>query len=375
MLMNTWYVAGLVDDVKDKPKQVKLLSQDFVLFRDEAGVLHCLSDICIHRGASLSAGRVTKGCIECPYHGWRYRGDGAASEIPAHPDARIPKRVRVDSYPVQERYGWIWVFLGDAPESQRPPIPEFPEYDDPSRRTIRGTFTWNANYGRVVENGVDFAHAAFVHPSFGDRDRAEIKDYQMTKQEWSAKARIAMQPPPYKGIWGFKRKERSDVIAKPEWHIGGMSVILRLQITDDWNNALFDVNTPIDENTTLTHWQLSRNFFTQKFFDNDTYRRTMKIFIEDHDVLDRLNPVELPASLRDEFSMESDAMMVSFRQKRAELYRQGWGLDTHTYENEFGDRKAAVIPSPARGEDPKGWVLPEVPRLSPEGEPMRQAAE
>jgi phenylpropionate dioxygenase-like ring-hydroxylating dioxygenase large terminal subunit len=375
MLMNTWYVAGWSDDVGTEPKQAKLLGQDFVLFRDEAGTLHCLSDICIHRGASLSAGRVTNGCIECPYHGWRYRGDGAAAEIPAHPGVRIPKRVRVDSYPVQEKYGWIWVFLGDAPEQERPPLPEFPEFDMPGRRTIRGTFTWNANYGRVVENGVDFAHAAFVHPSFGDRDDAEIKDYQIEKHEWSANARIAMRPPPYKGIWGFKRKERSDVIARPEWHIAGMSVILRLQITDDWDNALFDVNTPIDENTTLTYWQLSRNFFTQKFFDADTYRRTMKIFLEDHAVLRKLNPVELPPSLNQEFSMESDAMMVAFRQKRAELYRRGWGVDIKTYEDEFGDRKAAVIPSPGRGEDPKGWVLPEVPRLSPEGEPMKIAAE
>lgn len=53
MLLNTWYVAGVSEDVKDTPKQVKLLSNDFVLFRDEAGTLHCLSDICIHRGASL----------------------------------------------------------------------------------------------------------------------------------------------------------------------------------------------------------------------------------------------------------------------------------------------------------------------------------
>jgi len=85
--------------------------------------------------------------------------------------------------------------------------------------------------------------------------------------------------------------------------------------------------------------------------------------------------VELPPSLNQEFSMESDAMMVAFRQKRAELYRRGWGVDIKTYEDEFGDRKAAVIPSPGRGEDPKGWVLPEVPRLSPEGEPMKIAAE
>lgn len=375
MLMNTWYVAGNSDDVTDKPVHKKMLGQDLALFRDEAGKVHCVSDICIHRGASLSRGKVTKGCIECPYHGWRYRGDGTCAEIPAHPGARIPKRVRIDAYPVEEHFGWVWVFLGDLPESERPPIPPFPEYDDPSRRTVRGTFLWNANYGRVVENGVDFAHAAFVHPSFGDRDDPEIKSYEIHREEWSARARIAMRPPPYTGLWKFKRKARSDVITEPEWHIGGMTIRLVLSISNNWNNVLFDCNTPIDENTTLTHWQLSRNFFTQKFFDNDTYKRSMDIFNEDHAVLQNLNPVELPPSLRDEFSVESDSMMVAFRQKRQELYARGWGVDIQTYENEFGDRKAAVIPSPMRREDPKGWVLPEVPRLSETGEPIRHAAE
>lgn len=375
MLMNTWYVAGFSDDVTDQPVHTKMLGQDFALFRDESGQVHCVSDICIHRGASLSRGRVHNGCIECPYHGWRYSGDGKCAEIPAHPDAHIPKRVRVDSYPVEERYGWIWTFLGDVPESERPPIPDFPEYGDPGRRAISGTFTWNANYGRVVENGVDFAHAAFVHPSFGNRDEPEIKSYKIEKSQWSAKARMAMRPPPYKGLWKFKRDEKADVIAEPEWHIGGLTVLLRLQISAKWNNALLDCNTPVDENTTKTYWQLSRNFFTHKFFDSDTYDRTMEIFIQDHEVLNRLNPVELPPSLREEFSVESDGMMVAFRQKRQELYSRGWGIDMQTVEDAFGDRKAAVIPCPARRDDPKGWVLPEVPKLSPEGEPIRQAAE
>ncbi len=377
MLMNTWYVAGFADEVKETPKHVRMLAQDFVLFRDEDGTLHCLSDICIHRGASLSRGLVHKGCIECPYHGWRYRGDGSGAGIPAHPDVRIPKRVRIDSYPVQERYGWVWVFLGDAPEEDRPPIPEFPEYDDPDRRTIRGTFTWNANYGRVLENGCDFAHAAFVHPSFGDRDVPEIKKYEMFPGEWTSGARLTMPTPPDKGFWGYvrQRTETTDVIAEPEWHIGGMAVVLRLTMNRGWTNALFDANTPVDENTTLTYWQMSRNFFMHKFFDGNTYDRVMQIFIEDHEVLTNLNPVELPPGLREEFSVESDALMVAFRQKRAELYARGWGVDIETYEDAFGDRKAAVIPSPARREDPKGWVLPEVPRLSETGEPIRQAAE
>ena len=142
-----------------------------------------------------------------------------------------------------------------------------------------------------------------------------------------------------------------------------------------WTNALFDCNTPVDENKTKTYWKISRNFFTQKIFDNDTTKRTLQIFNEDHAVLNHLTPVELPPGLREEFSVESDALMVAFRKKRQELYAQGGGIDSQTYEDEFGDRKAAVIPCPKRREDPKGWVLPEVPRLSATGEPIQQAAE
>lgn len=366
MLINTWYVACDATDVPhDKPKHVRMLGHDFALFRDGSGKINCVSDICVHRGASLSRGRLHNGCIECPYHGWRYKGDGACAEIPAHPDITPPKKVRVDSYPVQERFGWVWVFLGDQPESARPPIPDVPEYSDPTRRPVRGTFLWNANYGRVVENGVDFAHAAFVHPSFGDRNRPEIKSYEMSESEWSAKAKIAMRPPAYTGLWKYIRStEREDVISRSEWSIAGLSIVLRLQITPKWSNVLIDVNTPIDENTTLTHWILLRNFFTSKFFDKDTIKRNLKIFEQDNAVLSHLTPTELPTRVQDEYSVQSDGMMVAFRKKREELYRRGWGLDSKLYTETMKGVKAAVIPSPTRGEDPKGWVFPEAPRLA-----------
>jgi phenylpropionate dioxygenase-like ring-hydroxylating dioxygenase large terminal subunit len=365
MLKNTWYVACDAADVPaDRPKKVRLLGHDLVLFRDRGGNINALSDICVHRGASLSQGRVTDGCVECPYHGWRYDGAGACVAIPAHPEIAVPKRVRVDAYPVAERFGWVWVYMGDLPAAERPPLPEVPEYDDPQRRAVRGTFLWNANYGRVVENGVDFAHAAFVHPSFGDRSRPEIKSFEMSEGAWSAKARIAMRPPAYRGLWKFIRAtEREDVIAQPEWHIAGLSIILRIQITPAWSNILIDVNTPLDENTTLTHWILLRNFFTARFFDKDTYRRNIKIFEQDHAVISRLTPTELPTRVQDEYSVRSDGMMVAFRKKREELYRRGWGLDGRRYEEQFRGRKAAVVGSPARRDDPKGWVFPEAPGL------------
>ena len=126
MIINQWYVAAESTEVTAAaPRKVKMLGVDFALFRDEAGVAHCLSDICVHRGASLGMGRVEKGCVECPYHGWQFNGTGDVVRIPSLPaETAIPKRARVDSYAVIERYGWVWVFLGDLPEAERPPLPD-----------------------------------------------------------------------------------------------------------------------------------------------------------------------------------------------------------------------------------------------------------
>jgi len=137
MLTNLWYVAEWSRAVKDKPVKAKLLGQNFVLFRDSSGKVNCLSDICIHRGGSLAGGWTTeRDCVACPYHGWEFDAEGKVQFIPSRGEgAEVPERARIDAYPTQERYGMIWVFLGDAPESQRFPIPEFPEFGQSGWRT------------------------------------------------------------------------------------------------------------------------------------------------------------------------------------------------------------------------------------------------
>ena len=132
MLTNLWYVAEWSSRVKDKPVKAKLLGQNFVLFRDKSGKINCLSDICIHRGGALSNGWTTeRDCVACPYHGWEFDAEGKVQFIPSRGEgADVPERARIDAYPAQERYGMIWVFMGDLPESERYPIPPFPEFDD-----------------------------------------------------------------------------------------------------------------------------------------------------------------------------------------------------------------------------------------------------
>ena len=98
MLINQWYVLSASREVGDEPIGVTALGRKFVLFRDADGRARCLSNVCVHKGGSLCHGRVRDGAIECPYHGWRYDGDGDCIEIPALDTQRkIPKRARVDS--------------------------------------------------------------------------------------------------------------------------------------------------------------------------------------------------------------------------------------------------------------------------------------
>ncbi len=366
MIINQWYVAEEVANITDKPKRVKLLSFDFVLFRDATGTINCLSDVCVHRGASLGAGRMENGCVECPYHGWQYNGAGNVTKIPSLPaDKKIPARARVDSYPVKERYGWIWVFLGDLPEAERPPLPEFPEFDDTANwRTVRGEWLWKADYVRIVENGLDFAHAPFVHPSFGDRDRAEIHDFEMEQDEWSARAKVTYIPPLPKGVWKFVRKERTPVQAQPGFHVSGATMRLDVWLTQSWRMVIFDVNTPIDENTTLTRWIMARTFFRQKLFDADSVKRTLKIFEQDTRIVEEICPELVPTDLRDELSVKSDGLMNAFRFKRRELISKGWALDIEALRNHIDGRRAVVIPSPKRREDKgRNFVLKTAPLL------------
>ena len=93
MYINFWYPMAVGEELADSPVPVRCMGLDFVLFRDGAGQARCLSNTCVHRGGSLAGGKVAGDCVQCPYHGWQYDGDGVCTRIPTLPDgAGIPDR-------------------------------------------------------------------------------------------------------------------------------------------------------------------------------------------------------------------------------------------------------------------------------------------
>lgn len=180
-LVNDWHVVAYAADVTvGKPYPFTLLGEDMVLWRSGSHLM-AWQDLCVHRGTRLSLGKVNGDTLICPYHGWVYNTEGSCVRIPAHPNQSPPTRARVQSYHVQERYGWVWVSPGNPAHD----IPRFPQWEDDSFRKIHaGPYVYNANAPRAVENFLDVTHFPFVHEGYlGDPMHAEINDYEAVIDE------------------------------------------------------------------------------------------------------------------------------------------------------------------------------------------------
>lgn len=364
MFKNFWWPLEWSTAVKDKPVRMRALGQDFVIFRTEDGRAQVMSDLCVHRGGALSDGWVENGCLVCPYHGWAYKPEGECVKIPANrAGVSISKKARVDSYPTREKYGFVWAFLGDLPEAERPPFPEIPIFDDPKLKRVTGEFKWSANYERVVENGADAAHAPFVHAgSFGNRKQPEVPDFEVEQTEWSLRGTVMLKPPPAKGLWGLLyKKERPDVrtttgIFMPCITILEVNLPLGLM-------ALVDMNIPIDDQTTLTKWTSLRSFFTGNWADKDTVRRVDKIFLQDQPIVEAQRPELVPFDIGAELHVKSDELQIAYRKMRQKAVALGYRIDSHKVQLD-NKKMATVIPSPARRESSElanAWVMKEVP--------------
>ena len=367
MLINNWYVVGLSDEVSTKPVGVRVLGQDLVLFRNESGTVHCLSDTCVHKGGSLCRGKVVGGVVECPYHGWRYNGAGECVLIPSlGPDGNIPKRARVDSYPTAERWGWIWAFLGDLPENDRPPLPDFfPEFDKPDGewRLNRGKAQFKCNWVRAVENGVDRTHAVFVHTDFGNPERIIASPYEVTEEDHRLYVRGSGKPLNKRGAWRDEiPDERDDRQNEVQIYVPAPCIRIQMHMQPPKSQIIVTAYTPIEDELTQLTFIQARNFLTDEKYDDDALKRVYLVLGEDAAVLDYLKPARVPPSLSDELLLESDKHGALFRKRVKEREAAGDDIDTHAMNGE--DDYARVIPSPTRRQDPKNWVLKPVPLRS-----------
>ena len=113
---NYWYPVMMSSDLAKRPVKRRLLGEDIAFWRD-GGKVNAIADRCPHRGASLSTGHMRfpgSGTLSCPYHGWTFDGAGQLRAcIQEGPNSLMPAKVKTKAYPVEERYGVVWAWVGD----------------------------------------------------------------------------------------------------------------------------------------------------------------------------------------------------------------------------------------------------------------------
>lgn len=170
LLRRYWQPVALADELAGpRPvKAVKLMGENFVLFRDETGRLAMLDRDCPHRGADLAFGRLEDGGLRCPFHGWLFDANGNCLQTPAEPaGSKLCSRIQQKAYPVVERAGTIFAFIG---EGTPPAFPDFDCFVAPNSHVFAFKGLFECNWLQALEVGIDPAHASYLHRFFEDED-------------------------------------------------------------------------------------------------------------------------------------------------------------------------------------------------------------
>jgi len=173
VLRRYWQPAALSDELMTgRPVvPVRLLGEDLVLFRDSGGELGLIGRHCPHRGADMCYGRLEDNGLRCPFHGWHFDRTGQCVEQPGEPEgSRMHEQIRSTSYPVVEKNGIVWAYMGPGTP---PTFPNFDCFRAPSTHVFAFKGLWQCNWLQALEVGIDPAHASFLHRFLQDEDPAD----------------------------------------------------------------------------------------------------------------------------------------------------------------------------------------------------------
>lgn len=316
-LRNYWYAASRSSDVGDKPLAVQLLGEHLVLWRS-GGQVSALKDLCIHRGSPLSLGWVEDDSIVCAYHGFRYDRQGICIEIPSlPPDRPIPPKACVTAYRCEERYGLVFVCLGEP----RRPIPDFPQLEDPAYHSFlcEEAPAWRASAARVVENFCDIAHLPFVHSGLlGERQRPQVPDIKVQVLDHEVcftVAAVATQGTPRSS------GDRDAADHQLTYRILMPFTVAqeRLIPGDGHRRFLFQFTTPVTDHKSARYLFVSRNFDLDAS-DEPFQEFTRIVGAQDQNIVERQRPEELPVDLSEELHLRGpDGPAVAYRRMLREL--------------------------------------------------------
>lgn len=293
-LRNQWYVAAWGHEIGRDPVQRWLLDEPLVFYRTEAGAPVALTDRCAHRSAALSAGQVIGDDIQCGYHGFRFGPGGDCVDIPG--EDTVPPQICVRRYPAVERWGWVFVWMGDPALAETTDLPPYHWMADPDWVGKGGTINVNASYELLRDNLMDLTHAKYVHGQTLATDA--VTDFPVV---------VSVD-----GDAVTFRREMTDIKTSPFFtHMGDITqnvdhkqnvtcyapahIVIQVGVwptegsTDDkWADfRVLNALTPETATSTNYHWYIGRNFEVENDAKTEwMYEKNLATFMEDVDVVE-----------------------------------------------------------------------------------------
>lgn len=261
-----WYVAALSNEVSRELRSRWILNEPICLYRTLEGVPVAMVDRCIHRQMPLSKGRLREDKLECGYHGITYDTDGRAVRIPSQ-DV-VPPACRVRTFPVLERGGLVWIWMGDPLAADASKLPDLTWLESPERKVVSALLPMKARAQLLNENLLDLSHLTFLHPeSIGSDQVAEIPVTTEFGDDWVRATRVMTDvdcPPFFTKVMGLSgRIDRGQVaeFTAPSFHITHVSAKPAGSSDDEMcEHKVIHCITPERTNSAHYFWLVSRSY-------------------------------------------------------------------------------------------------------------------
>lgn len=311
-----WFQVGWPGDVAPgEAKPLRYFGRHLVWWRDEEGTAHVQDAFCPHLGAHLGHGGRVVGCeLACPFHGWRFDGSGANTLIPY--SRRTNAKARLRTYPVLERNGLTMVWYHPHGAEPAWDIPEIPEFNDPEHFTemVTRTYTIEAPWQDLAENGVDSAHFRYVH----NTEEVPVLDSYETDGPVTRMRSTQKFPTPRGVVDG-----RIDA----DQYGPGFSIVRFTGIVDTF---LMGCNTPVEANSC----EMRFNFCVRKLGDDALSSTVGDAFVAEIDRQVREDkPIwENKAYLTRPALADTDGPFTKFRRWASQFYAEGIDDSAEVYE-------------------------------------------
>ncbi|ADG17333.1 Rieske (2Fe-2S) iron-sulfur domain protein [Paraburkholderia atlantica] len=300
---NAWYVACMPDEVADKPLGRQICGEPMVFYRNAEGAVVALEDFCPHRGAPLSLGFVRDGTLVCGYHGLEMGCQGKATGMPGQ---RVNGFPSIRSFPVIERYGFVWVWPGDAAKADAAKLHHLEWAESAEWAYGGGLYHIRCDYRLMIDNLMDLTHETYVHAnSIGQKEIDEAAPKTVAEGDTVRTSRFMenVAAPPFWKM-ALRGNGLADDVPVDRWQICHFTppshVLIEVGVAHAGHGGyhapadkkassiVVDFITPETETSIWYFWGMARNFRPDDAALTASIREGQgKIFSEDLEMLER----------------------------------------------------------------------------------------